>query len=92
MLRIKTLLIIEVKLKPLIHPMEERKYQQSKEEALQESSSATTSMMNSRRCPRKNATSLLNGASPGIMLTRTINRTNETQTIKAIPIMKQQRK
>ena len=65
-------------LKYLIHPMEEIYYWQPdkiKEEALQGSSSTTTIMVNSRRFPRSNVISLLNGASSIIMAVSSINMT-----------------
>ena len=76
-------------MKYLIHPAEERKSrnpEQSKEEALQGSSSATTSMINPRRCPKKNAMSLLNVSSPRVMALSSRISTKETHTIREIPI------
>ena len=65
-------------MKSLIYPTEEHKshkLEQSKEGGIHRSSSATTNMMNSRRCPRGNVMVLLNGASPIIMTVSSINIT-----------------
>ena len=65
--RIATPILNAVRMKSLLHPSEERESQQLeqiKEDYLQGPSPATTSTMNSRRCPGNNVMSLLNGSSP----------------------------
>ena len=95
LLRISTPIGNVVQLKYSIHPAEDRKSQQPekiKEETLQGSSCATTSIMNSIHCPGNNVMILLNGASTIIMVIRSRNMTKETQKTKERTIIRHQRK
>ena len=83
------------RLKYLIHPVKECKYQQleqSKEESLQGSSYAITNMTNLRSCPRSNMMRFLNIISIRKMTVRSRNKTKEIQTIISIQKIKRGRK
>ena len=95
LLRIETPIGNVVQLKHLIHPTEEHKFQQpdkSKEEVLQGSISATTSMMNLRRCLGRNMMIFLNGVSTRRMAVKSRKNTKENKKLRPQQTIKQKRK